>query len=92
MTFHYSENGRPWDIVVGPEKISRCFNDALCGPLHLAAEKIAYTSNLKDVNPRVVVSGRTSRNPALQSRLRDICAEERLADPIFTDTFEMKEE
>ena len=37
----------------------------------------------------VVVSGGTSRNEALQVRLKHMCEEEGLPPPVFTDTFDM---
>lgn len=92
MPIFWNELGTVWSINLASEKILECFNKALCGPLQLAAERIAELAKFRHVNPRVIVSGGTSRNHTLRSRLRQLCADARLPEPVFTDTLSVSNE
>ena len=69
--------------------IDMCFEDALRAPLQVAADHIAQLGKYKCRSRKVVVSGGTSRNRTLQSRLRKLCADASLPEPLFTDDLEI---
>jgi len=92
MTFTYEMDGRYWPVVIGSETIAECFDKALHHPLEMARDKIHFLSGFKNVRKKVVVSGRTSRHPALQSRLEQICNDAGISTLILTDTFDMNQE
>jgi hypothetical protein len=84
--------GHGWEIILAPETIHRCFEDALRGPLQVAADRIKEVSGFKHPDAYVIVSGGTCRSRLLQVRLRELCAASGLPKPIFTDTFNLPNE
>ena len=82
----------PLVVSFDPETLSRYFDAALRRPLALARERIEELKGIRDIRPRVVVSGGTSRHAGLQHRLREMCEENGISPPLFTDTLSIKYE
>ncbi|KAK8102335.1 hypothetical protein PG984_015481 [Apiospora sp. TS-2023a] len=83
------ENRDPITVPFSPETIERHFNAAMKGPLDLARERIEELRGVKVITPRVVVSGGTSRHEGLKEQLRQMCRENQIAPPLFTDEWNM---
>ncbi|KAK7972624.1 hypothetical protein PG988_006758 [Apiospora saccharicola] len=83
------ENRDAITVPFSPETIERHFNAAMKGPLDLARERIEELRGVKDITPRVVVSGGTSRHEGLKEKLRQMCRENDIAPPLFTDEWNM---
>ena len=93
----FREWGEGWQVNLDASSISKYFDKALSRPLQLAANKIQNLSTKIRPGPsnrgckaRVVVCGGTSRHRALQTRIRKLCADEGLPDPIFTTDMRIK--
>ena len=85
--------GGSWVINLSAEKIDKCFQDALRGPLQVAAERIGQLSQLANNRiVQVIVAGGTSRHPAIQAELTRLCSAANLRDPVFTDGLEIRYE
>ncbi|KAK8074010.1 hypothetical protein PG994_004909 [Apiospora phragmitis] len=84
------ENGESMLMPFTPETLAKYFDAALKRPLELARERIEELINIKDIRPRVVVSGGTSRHAGLQHKLSMMCKENGLSPPFFTDTLSIK--
>lgn len=88
---------RPWEgaeateIMLDPETVNECFENALRLPLQLAADNIEKVSGF-GVIPQVVVSGGSARHEELQDRVRELCRQARIPDPIFTHGMEIRYE
>ncbi|KAK7946369.1 uncharacterized protein PG986_010690 [Apiospora aurea] len=79
----------PLLIPFDPETLCRYFDEALRRPLELARERIEELKGIKNIRPRVVVSGGTARHKGLQHKLREMCEDNGIAPPFFTDTLDM---
>lgn len=92
VTLICEENGTPWKVMLDSQNIDQCFADALRGPLQVAADRIAELSKISGSKRKVVVSGGTCRNRALQAYLRRLCKDAGLPAPLFTDSLEINYE
>lgn len=86
------ENRDAITVPFSPDTIERHFNAAMKRPLDLARERIEELKRVKDITPRVVVSGGTSRHEGLKDKLRRMCRENQIAPPLFTDEWNMNYE
>ncbi|KAK8023860.1 hypothetical protein PG993_011926 [Apiospora rasikravindrae] len=68
----------PLVVSFDPETLSRYFDAALRRPLALARERIEELKGIRDIRPRVV------------HRLREMCEENGISPPLFTDTLSIK--
>lgn len=89
VTLMCEHNDTACRVVLDPASIGRCFNEALEGPLKVAADRIAELSQIHGSVRKVVVSGGTSRTKSLKERLQALCYDAGLPEPMFTDDFDM---
>ena len=92
ITLFLGANDNPWKVVLDSHAIDTCFEDALRAPLEVASEQIAQFSEYKCNSRRVIVSGGTSKNETLRSRLRKLCADAALPEPLFAETLQSFQE
>ncbi|KAK6840028.1 hypothetical protein PG987_005894 [Apiospora arundinis] len=86
----FDENDQPLAVRIGPQSIEEHFDAAMERPLELARQRIEELSAIKDSKPRVIVSGGTSRHDGLKDKLRQMCEENEIEPPLFTDMWSIK--
>ncbi|KAK8109655.1 hypothetical protein PG999_007792 [Apiospora kogelbergensis] len=80
------ENRQALSVCIKSQMIEEQFDAAMKLPLQLARERIEELAAIKDTSkPRVVVSGGTAKHAGLKDKLRQMCEENNIEPPLFTD-------
>ncbi|KAF6805028.1 hypothetical protein CMUS01_14714 [Colletotrichum musicola] len=79
---HFVFHMMHWPIDLGPEDLEQCFEEAHDRVFALAKSNIEHVAKYK-VPPQIIVSGGTSRHPAVQRRLIEFCAAAGAPKPNF---------
>ncbi|KAF6835284.1 hypothetical protein CPLU01_04364 [Colletotrichum plurivorum] len=79
---HFVFHMMHWPIDLGPEDLEQCFEEAHDRVFALAKFNIEHMAKYK-VPPQIIVSGGTSRHPAVQRRLIEFCAAAGAPKPNF---------
>ncbi len=90
LCFTRPPDGTPWRVTLTLETIEDAWRHGIDRPLRVAAREVARLVRVVDAervsNPVVIVSGGTARNPAVKSRMEEIC-EQHGVPVVFTDDF-----
>lgn len=89
FNFVWDSDGSPTSIMISTEKLQKCFAAALKPTLETAESRVQELKTLRGVDFQVVVSGGTARHQALKENLRDICRNNGIPEPIFTDNLDI---
>ncbi|KZL72383.1 hypothetical protein CT0861_03491 [Colletotrichum tofieldiae] len=74
-----------WDMTLPSAYIDDCFERSHTHVFQKANEYIKLVSEIHGATPYVIVSGGTAKHKTVQSRLRNMCKEHGIKEPLFSN-------